>query len=120
MRKFISLAFCSVLLVCNWPQTAASAPHKLNSGKSVEILGIGPVYFTKGDPALVLKYRTNVPLKDVATLRKEADEIWNKFVVNVERKKYKNAAITASGPKSGFIITTNKTHSFVYQKRNGI
>jgi hypothetical protein len=50
--------------------------HKLPSGREVKVLGITKMFVTKGDPALVLKYRTDLRLEDHDQLRKEVEEVW--------------------------------------------
>ena len=91
----------------------------LGSGKTVQILGVGPMQSTQGWSALLLDYRTEIPLEDVPTLRKEADEIWNRFVFDVERAGYKTAFISAHGPTTGLIVKTGKTYKFLFEKKDG-
>jgi hypothetical protein len=93
---------------------------KLGSGKSVEILAASPLQSTAGWSALTLKYRTQIPLTDVPALRKEADEIWDRFVVDAERGGYENSVISANEPEIGSVITTNKAFNFVLQKKDRI
>jgi hypothetical protein len=92
----------------------------LGSGKSVELISGGPIFFAQGKPsALMLKYRTTVPIDDLVALRKEVDEIWDRFVVDAERGGYQQAVISATGPEKGFIITSSKSYNFVFLKQNG-
>lgn len=93
---------------------------KLGSGTSVEILAGGPLQSAAGWSALMLKYRTQIPLTDVPTLRKEVDEVWDRFVVDAERGGYDNALISANGPETGSVITTNKSFNFVFQKKDRV
>jgi hypothetical protein len=93
---------------------------KLGSGSSVEILAVGPLQSTAGWSDLTLKYRTQIPLTDVPALRTEADEIWDRFVVDAERGGYENATVSANGAETGSVITTNKSFNFVFQKKDRI
>jgi len=34
--------------------------HRLPSGREVKVLGVTEMFFSKGDPALMLKYRTDL------------------------------------------------------------
>lgn len=95
-------------------------PLKLNSGKVVEILSVGPMLFAKGPSALGLQYQTKLSVDDVASLRKEVDEIWEHFVVDADRGKFEAAVIIANGPKTGFIIKTGKSRGFGFEKRQGL
>ncbi|HXR25727.1 MAG TPA: hypothetical protein VN742_10235, partial [Candidatus Binataceae bacterium] len=101
-------------------KTLTGHPLTLGSGKSVEILTVGPVY-GKGWSGLMLKYRTLIPLNDLVALRNEADEIWERFVANAEHGGYDQAVISAKGPEKskGFILSTNNSFNFVFMKKDG-
>ncbi len=91
--------------------------RRLPSGREVKVLGVGKMFFAKGDPALMLKYRTDLHVEDKDELRREVDEIWQAFRVDVERAGLKAAIISAHEPSTRlFIITTNKSYNFVIQK----
>jgi hypothetical protein len=108
------------LLVLSGLETFAGQPLTLGSGKSVEILAVGPLQSTAGWSALMLKYRTLIPLSDVPTLRKEADEIWDRFVVDVEHAGNLTAVISANEPEKGFVVTSNSSYNFIFEKRDGL
>lgn len=91
----------------------------LSSGKTVEILAVGPLQSTHGWSSLMLKYRTLVSLSDLAALREEVDEIWQRFVVDAERGGYGSAIISANEPETGLVVTTNKSYNFVFEKQDG-
>ncbi len=98
---------------------AASAGQlKLNSGKSVELLNARETE-TPGGAALVLEYLTRISLDDITTLHKEADELWEKFVVEAERGKYKVAIISAHAPDKDDTATDRDPFDTVYEKING-
>jgi hypothetical protein len=91
--------------------------HKLPSGRAVKVLGITKMFFTKDDPALVLKYRTDLRLDDHDQLRKEVEEVWQAFRVDVERAGLKAAVISVQeSPKRMLIVTTSKGYNFVVKK----
>jgi hypothetical protein len=98
----------------------AGQPLTLGTGQSVEILSVGPLRSVDGSwSALRLQYQTLTPLTDEATLRKEVDEIWNRFVVDVERGAYERGVITANEPAKGFIFRTNNSFGFIFEKKDG-
>jgi hypothetical protein len=101
-------------------KTSSSHPLTLGSGRSVQILLMGPVY-GKDWSGLMLNYRTLIPLNDQVSLRKEVDEIWGRFVADVEHRGYNTAVISANGPakSNGFFVTTNDSFNFVFWKRDG-
>jgi len=96
----------------------------LPNGKEIKIIGVTKAFFTEGDPALILAYETDLPLDDVAALRKEVLEIWPTFKINVEqsglntggiqaRKTTKTSAFTSSAKNYGFIFTKNYSGEWV-------
>jgi hypothetical protein len=91
----------------------------LRPDKSVEVLTIGPLKFSEGGTALWLTYRTALSLDDVPTLRKEVGEIWNRFVVDVERAGFQSAVISANEPPKGVIITKTSSYNFIFEKKDG-
>jgi len=52
--------------------------HRLPSGREVKVLGVTEMFFSKGDPALMLKYRTDLRLDDQEQLLKEVEEVWRR------------------------------------------
>ena len=66
----------------------------------------------------MLKYRTSLPLSDMPALRKEVDEIWDRFVMDVEHGGYKTAIISANEPPKGLIVTENNSYNFVFEKKD--
>jgi hypothetical protein len=91
--------------------------YKLPSGREVKVIGITKMFFTKGDAALVLKYRTDLRLEDHDQLRKEVEEVWQAFRVDVERAGLKAAVISVQEtPKRMLIVSTSKGYNFVVKK----
>jgi hypothetical protein len=67
--------------------------------------------------ALMLKYRTDLRLDDHEQVRKEVEEIWQVFRVDVERAGMKAAIISVQKPGTQIlIVSTSKSHNFVIQK----
>jgi len=108
--------FCILSLLAFISRADAGNTIKLQTGETVEALGLGRIY-TGDTPALALKYRTLLPLDDKLRLRKEIDAIWNLFVNDVERSDLSAAMIMAHGPEKGFIITTSDVVIYVFEKR---
>ena len=83
----------------------------------MKVMGVSKMFFSKGDSALMLTYRTDLHLDDKEQLRREIEEIWQAFRVDVERAGLKAAIISAHEPaKRLLIITQNKSYNFVIQK----
>ncbi len=97
-----------------WAVQAGDAwadPFRVNSGKVLDIVSIKPEATAKGR-ALVMVFGTKTPLTDIPGLRIEADELWEHFVVNVERAGHSRAVIRATNGGGAPV-------DFVYVKRGG-
>jgi len=121
MRRLIlsTLAVTMVLLALSGcgSTDAGYTVHKLPSGREVKAIGITQMFFTKGDPALMLKYQTALRLEDRDQLRKEVEEVWQVFRVDVERAGLKAAVISVQEtPKRVLIVSTSKGYNFVVKK----
>src|SRR3954454_24524591 len=89
---------------------------KLPSGRVVKIISVGTMYFSADDPALMLKYQTDLSISDVVDLTAEADDIWPTFKKDVERAGLKNAIVSATSPSSGGFVSRTTSYNFVYKK----
>jgi len=65
----------------------------------------------------MLKYQTALRLEDRDQLRKEVEEVWQVFRVDVERAGLKAAVISVQEtPKRVLIVSTSKGYNFVVKK----
>jgi len=64
----------------------------------------------------MLKYRTTIPLDQMSALRQEVDEIWGRFVVDVDSGKYQTAVISANEPPTGTIVIQSEFYNFAFEK----
>ena len=88
----------------------------LASGKRVKVISMTQMSFTRGEPALMLKYITNVPMSDVASLTDEADEVWTAFQPTVERANLRSAILSATTPPSGGFVARTSGYNFVFER----
>jgi hypothetical protein len=94
----------------------------LPSGRKIKILGIGKMFFSKDEPALMLKYQTDNDIDKIDLIRQEAEEIWPIFRVNVENFGLSNAIISAieTPKKKLLILSTSRSYNFlISKKQNG-
>lgn len=127
MKKIIFAAFIALFLIsCSSREEFAvrfsqekMTIQKLPSGKEIKILSIGNWYFAKDrPPALLLRYQTDIRIDDVDLLRKEVEEIWPVFRINVEKSGLPNAAIAATNPLFDFLFFhTSRSRNFVVSKK---
>ena len=111
-----SLAIAVLLLLVGCGNQESYRMTTLPSGKQIKVLGVGKIYFTKDEPALMLKYQTDLSLDDKITLRKEVDEIWETFKVDVEKAHLGAAIVSANEVPQGSLIKTGKGYNFAFKK----
>ena len=115
-RPFFAAVLVLAVTSCNAAAPAYSV-YQLPSGRHVKVIGVGKMSFSKGDPALMLKYQTDLTIQEAEQLRREVDEIWQVFRVDVERAGMRAAIISANeAPRRFLIVTTNKSYNFVIQR----
>jgi hypothetical protein len=119
MRAHRFLAVTALFLLMAKSTALADHPTTLGSGKTIQLLAMGPMKFASGDSALMLKYQTAIPLTDMASLRKEVEEVWDHFQIDVEHGSYQQAIISANEPEGSGILTQNQGYNFIFQKKEG-
>jgi len=102
------------------PSVPGSGPEPLvlGSGKTVELLSVGPLQSPQGWVAMLVKYRTAVPLSDLPALREEVDEVWNSCAPDLEHSAYTNAIISASADDTGAAPAPGNVYNFVFEVRD--
>jgi hypothetical protein len=113
LYSFVCLYLLVSLSACT--QTPSYTQQTLPSGRIIKVGGIGTMYFTKNDPALMLKYYTDLNISDASDLREEVDDIWQSFRVNVEKEGLKSAIISANELPQG-IISKTRGYNFIFVK----
>lgn len=90
--------------------------YTASSGKEIRIINISKIDFPESGPALVMTYKTEIPIENMPELRKEVDEIWEVFRKDAEAAAVKAAAIRA-------VVHENKEgkgsgYGFVFEQRD--
>jgi hypothetical protein len=62
------------------------------------VLSVAPLVAPDGWTGLVLVYRSALALDDTPALRREVDQVWQSFVLDVPRSRYDAAMIVAQAP----------------------
>jgi hypothetical protein len=88
----------------------------LPSGKKIKVLTIYELTFTKGPPALIFSYQTDLSLDDMPALQREVNEIWPIFRLNVEHAGLTGAVISANEKPAGGLTKENRGYNFVFHK----
>ena len=113
-NAWLLLAAAVIVASCN--ATPQYTTQRLPSGREIKVVSVTKMFFTKGDPALMLSYQTDLAIDDLDGLRREAEEIWPIFRVDVERAQVKGAIISARDAPTGLFIKKNRVHNFIIVK----
>jgi hypothetical protein len=73
----------------------------LPSGKAIVVTSVMPMFFPNGDHVLVMNCETDISIDDHVALRKEVDEIWDIFRLDVERAKMNMVTFPKNGGRGG-------------------
>ena len=111
-----SVAIIALLLLIGCGNQQSYQVYMLPSGKQIKVLGLGKINFSKDDPALMLKYQTDLSLDDKEALSKEVDEIWEKFKIDVENAHLAAGIVSANEVPKGTLIKIGKSYNFVFKK----
>ena len=114
--RHLSAMILSIAVACG----GSPPPYQertLPSGQTVKVLGVGKMFFTKGDAALMLKYQTDLSLDDRAALHREVLAIWDVFRQDVEQAGLKGAIVSANErPVSHLFWSSNRSFNFVFER----
>lgn len=117
MKVFLFMLLFPFVVACS--QGPEYTTQKLPNGKELKIISIGKMYSsTEGqDDFLLLRYESDFDISDKQSIKKEIDEIWPVFRVNVEKENFGAAVIQASNTvKTSFMSTSAKNYGVVYEK----
>ena len=89
----------------------------LPSGSEITITGMNGLNFENGETGLVLNYQTAIPIENLEELKKEVEEVWTIFRVDVEKAKTTVGVIRATHMEDGgLIVKSGKGYGFVFRK----
>ena len=119
MKKYVmrfALLVVACLFIASCSKPPAYTTRTLPSGRVVKIAGIIKMHFSEGDPALMLKYYTDIDMNDKVSLQAEAEDIWQAFKVDVEKAEMKSAILSANQMPRG-IISKTSGFNFAFKKQ---
>jgi hypothetical protein len=115
-RTFLYFALlATAIFVVSCSKKPAYTTKTLPSGRTVKIASIMKMFFSKGDPALMLKYYTDINIDNTLELQDEVEEIWELFQIDVEKAGLNFAIISAVEMPQGIIFKT-RGFNFVFEK----
>ena len=89
---------------------------KLPCGHTVKVLSVSKIEFSKGVPALMVRYQTPLSVDESKALSQEVDDVWKIAVKDVERYGYREAIISSNEEPKGIFISANHILNFLYEK----
>lgn len=116
-NPLMSLLLIASLLGCGavpgGDPPATSRIMELPSGMQVRVYGIGRISFADGShpPSLLVRYESNLEMKDSEALRKEALQVWELLRPMADEAGDRYAMVMANEPIRGAIA---KTRRFTY------
>lgn len=118
MKARICISSALLVIVALLGCTSGPAPRavQLPSGKTIKVLGMGPIRIASGETGLMLNYQTDLKISELDSLRKEVDDIWPTFQVDAQNAKVSFAVISANEVPEGIIFKRNRQYNFVFQK----
>jgi hypothetical protein len=91
---------------------------KLPSGKEIKVTGMNKMDFPNNESSMVMSYLTDISIDDKATLRKEIDEIWSMFQIDVENAHLRSAVIRATHVEGTGFVKSGQGYGFAFVKRD--
>ncbi|MBI2437393.1 MAG: hypothetical protein HYV36_01065 [Lentisphaerae bacterium] len=114
--RIIALTLLALLLCsCGKVQTSYKVVM-LPTGKEVKVAGMGRINFTKDEPALMLKYYTDLEINNATSIETEVLEIWEGFRKDVEAAKLTSGIVSANDMPKG-MIHKGTMRNYVFKRK---
>ena len=89
---------------------------KLPCGRTVKVLSISKVEYSKGVMALLVRYQTTLSVEQRKALSEEVDDVWKLTEKQVERLGYGEAILSSNEVPKGIFLTANRMQNFIFEK----
>jgi len=87
----------------------------LPSGRRVRMLGVVGMRLD-ALPAMMFRYETFLPIADLAAVRREAGEVWERVRSDVEALGTRAVVLQATGSVAGWVFTKASSRSFAWRR----
>jgi len=119
-QRALSVAFL-VLAVLFFPAHPAlgltdDETVKLACGRTVKILSVSKVEYSKGIMALMVRYQTHLSVEQKKLLSEEVDDVWKLTQRQVEKLGYTEAILSSNEITKGIFLTASRVQDFIYEK----
>jgi hypothetical protein len=89
---------------------------KLPCGRTVKVLSVSRVEYSKGVMALMVRYQTTLSVEERKLLSEEVDDVWKFAVKQVEHLGYREAILSSNEVTKGVFLTANRMQNFIFEK----
>lgn len=119
-RRFAPAFFLGLVFGLLTPLSAAPLHEnetiRLQCGHSVKVLSVSRIEYSKGVPALMVRYQTILSVEQRKLLSEEVDDVFKIAQKQVERDGFHEAVISSNEVSHGMIVTTNRTLNFIFER----
>jgi hypothetical protein len=89
---------------------------KLPCGRTIKVLSISRIEYSKGVPALMVRYQTTLSVEQHKALSAEVDDVFQAAQKQVERDGFHEAIISSNEVPHGIILTTSRMFNFIFER----
>jgi hypothetical protein len=90
---------------------------KLPCGSTVKILSVSRIEYSKGVPALMVRYQTRLSVEQQRkALSDEVDSLFSLAQKQVDHDGFHEAIISSNEVPKGIILTANRMLNFIFEK----
>jgi hypothetical protein len=89
---------------------------KLASGRTVKVLSVAKVEYSKGVMALMIRYQTTLSVDERKDFSQEVDDVWKVAQKDVDRYGFDEAILSSNEVPRGIFITSSHMLDFIFEK----
>jgi hypothetical protein len=90
---------------------------KLPCGRTIKILSVSRIEYSKGVPALMVRYQTSLSVEEQRkALSDEVDDVFTVAQKQVDRDGFHEAIISSNEVPKGMFVTANRMLNFIFEK----
>jgi hypothetical protein len=89
---------------------------KLPCGRTIKVLSVSSIEYSKGVMALMVRYQTSLSVEERKALSDEVDDVFKVAEKQVERDGFHEAIISSNEIPKGIFVTANRMLNFIFEK----
>ena len=122
MTRCLLPALFLALVLAFVPRASAAPLHegelvKLPSGRTVKVLSVSRIEYSKGVMALMVRYQTKLSVaEERKALSDEVDDVFKVAQKQVEHDGFHEAIISSNEVPHGIILTSSRMLNFIFER----